>query len=381
LRGSGLTTPRSDIAATAVVRPAPELAIVVPTFQERENVPELIERLRSLLAECDWEIIFVDDDSPDGTAALVRGIGENDRRVRCIWRIGRRGLAGACLEGMLATQARYVAVMDADLQHDEAMLVPMLERLRAGDVDLVVASRYEAGGSAASLGRARLTMSRLATRIACAVVGAKVSDPLSGFFMIRRDTLEKLAPALSPEGFKILFDIVATARGRLAIAELPFVFRGRVKGESKVDVRTAIDYAALVVAKLSNDAISFRFILFCLVGLTGVGIHMAALQVALLTAGLPFATAQAIATVCAICWNFVLNNAFTYRDQRLTGWPFLRGLVRFQIVCGVGAISNVGIASLIYGQYGGWWLAGLAGALMGAVWNYIVSAAWVWKAR
>ena len=377
----GIVASAEPSVAAPAVRAAPELAIVVPTFKERENVPRLVARLRALLAGHDWEAIFVDDNSPDGTAELVRQIGEGDRRIRCIRRIGRRGLAGACLEGMLATQARYVAVMDADLQHDETVLLPMLEKLRSGTLDLVVATRYAEDGSAASFGRRRAWISNLGTRLARLVTGVELSDPMSGFFMMRRELVEELAPRLTPEGFKILFDIVATARGRLRIAEIPFVFGVREQGESKLDARVAVEYAALVIAKLTGGTISFRFLLFCLVGLTGVGVHLSLLHLALAGAGLRFAIAQTAATFGAICWNFALNNALTYRDQRLTGGAFAAGLLRFQVTCGVGAIANIGVASWIYAQHGVWWVAGLAGALMGAVWNYMVSSAWVWKAR
>src|SRR5580700_2035120 len=141
-------------------RRAPELTVVVPTFNERANIPLLVARLQRTLDGIDWEVIFIDDNSPDGTAAAVRALGESDARVRCIRRIGRRGLAGACLEGMLASQARFVAVMDADLQHDETLLAGMLEALRAGRADVAVASRYLYGGSNAGLSKQRSRVSR-----------------------------------------------------------------------------------------------------------------------------------------------------------------------------------------------------------------------------
>jgi dolichol-phosphate mannosyltransferase len=371
---------RATVADAA--RPAPEITIVIPTFNERSNIAILVERLRTVLAGIAWEVLFVDDNSPDNTAAEVRAIGQHDDRVRCIRRIGRRGLAGACLEGMLASQASYVAVMDADLQHDEALLSSMLERLRRGDVDLVVASRYVDGGSAASFSTNRARISRWSGELSRRLLKVELSDPMSGFFMIRRGVVEELAPSLSSQGFKILLDIVATAHGKLRIAELPFVFRERLHGESKLDSRIALDFAALLVAKLTEDAVSFRFLLFCLVGLTGVGVHMIAL-VTVLSASpdTRFGIAQTVATLLAIAWNFTLNNALTYRDQRLIGWAFLVGLVRFEIICAIGAVSNVGVASLIYERNSDWWIAGLGGALMGAVWNYVVSAAFVWKSR
>jgi dolichol-phosphate mannosyltransferase len=371
---------RAPGCGNAAPRPAPELAIVVPTFKERDNVPVLIERIARALAGVEWEVIVVDDDSPDGTAAVARALGEADSRVRCIRRIGRRGLAGACIEGMLAAQARYVAVMDADLQHDEGLLAVMLERLRRGDVDLVAASRYREGGSAAGLASGRrASVSRVSTTLAHTLLGVDLSDPLSGYFMLSRAAFEQLAPDLSSQGFKILLDIVATSRGSLRIAEVPLVFRERLHGESKLDIRSAFDFAGLVLAKLSRDTVSFRFLMYCLVGATGIAIHMATLRLAL--AALSFDAAQSAATVAAITWNFVLNNMFTYRDQRLSGWPFVTGLIRYQMVCLVGAISNVGIASAIYRFDNDWWIAGLGGALMGAVWNYVVSTAFVWRVR
>ena len=367
-------------AGKIALRPAPELSIIVPTFNERANVPILVERLSRLLLSCDWEIVFVDDNSPDGTAAAARAIGETDSRVRCIRRVGRRGLAGACLEGMLASQARYVAVMDADLQHDEALLVPMLDNLRGGRADLVVASRYLDGGSATGLSKQRSRVSRWSNALVRHLLGIELTDPMSGHFMIRRDTFEALAPAISSQGFKILLDMLSTAGGRLRTIELPSAFRERQHGESKLDSKIALDFAALVTAKLTNDAVSARFLMFCLVGLTGIAVHLSILSV-LLTTALSFGAAQALATVGAIAWNFVLNNLFTYRDQRLTGWHFLTGLVRFQVICAIGAISNVGIATWIYDYDNVWWIAGLGGALIGTVWNFVVSAAFVWRQR
>ena len=372
--------PLANADKIAAVRPAPELSIVVPTFNERANIPILIERLSRLLTSCEWEVVFVDDNSPDGTAAAARAIGETDSRVRCIRRIGRRGLAGACLEGMLASQARYVAVMDADLQHDEGLLVPMLDVLRAGRADVVVASRYLDGGSSAGLSKQRSRVSRGSNAIVRLLLGIELTDPMSGHFMIRREAVEAIAPALSSQGFKILLDILATARGKLRTVELPSTFRERQHGESKLNSKIALDFAALLTAKVTNDAVSARFLLFCLVGFTGIGIHLSILS-ALLATDLSFSAAQAFATVGAIAWNFVLNNLFTYRDQRLTGWHFVTGLIRFQAICAIGAISNVGIATWIYDYDEVWWIAGLGGAIIGTVWNFAVSAALVWRQR
>jgi dolichol-phosphate mannosyltransferase len=379
---SPVTSPPAPARAPiSTVRPAPELSIVVPTYNERANIPILVERLAHVLAGCDWEVLFVDDNSPDGTAAVARALGETDGRVRCMRRIGRRGLAGACLEGMLGSQARYLAVMDADLQHDEGLLAAMLERLRGGNCDLVVASRYLGGGSAAGLSKQRARASRFANMLVHRLLGIDLTDPMSGHFMIRRDAFEPLAPAISSQGFKILLDILATKPGSLRVVELPSSFHERRHGESKLDSKVALDFAALLTAKLTNDAVSARFLLFCLVGTSGLVVHLLVLSLATQLAAIAFGAAQALATVCAITWNFVLNNMFTYRDQRLAGWRFLTGLLRFQVICAIGAISNVGIATWIYDYDSRWWLAGLAGALIGTVWNFVVSAAFVWRQR
>lgn len=361
--------------------PAPEIAIILPTFNEHHNLPVLIERISHVLQGEDWEILVVDDNSSDGTSAVARRLGEQDRRVRCVRRIGRRGLAGACIEGMLASQARYVAVMDADLQHDATVLAAMLAKLRGGDVDLVVASRYCDGALQSGLSASRARASRWSVALAHRFLKVELTDPMSGFFAVRRDLIDEMAPLLSTQGFKILLDIAATAHGRLRIVELPYVFAARMHGESKLDARVVLDFGQLLLAKLTDDAVSFRFVLFCLVGLSGVGIHMAALAMLHVLTINNFSIEQTIATVIAIAWNFVFNNTFTYRDQQLSGLPFVKGLLEFELICAVGAVSNVGIANLIYGHDGTWWLAGLGGAVMGAVWNYAVSAAFVWRAH
>jgi len=362
-------------------QPAPELTVVIPTYNERGNVAILVSHLRETLDENNWEVVFVDDDSPDGTANAIRTIGEHDKRIRCVRRIGRRGLAGACIEGMLTSQAQYVAVMDADLQHDERLLLSMLDKLRAGDVDLVVATRYLNNKITSGLSAGRHQISRWSNMLARSILGVNLTDPMSGFFMIRRGVFEKLAPNLSTQGFKILLDIATSAPDPLKITELPYTFRNRSHGESKLDSKVALDFALLLYSKITRNIIPYRFWLFCLVGLTGVAVHMVLLQLAIQVANETFLFAQTIATVGAITSNFYLNNALTYRDRRLTRGRFWIGLLEFQIVCAVGAISNVGVASLFYNADRKWWLAGLLGAMIGTVWNYVVSSVLVWRSE
>jgi dolichol-phosphate mannosyltransferase len=357
----------------------PQLSVVIPTFNERDNVTTLFRRLEQTLAGIPFEAIFVDDNSPDGTWQVLRELSRQDGRVRCIRRIGRRGLSGACIEGILASSAPCAAVIDADLQHDETQLPKMLALLQGGEFDLVVGSRYIEGGSADSFNRHRAGASALATEVAKRVLRVEIADPMSGFFMIRRDRFEELAPQLSTQGFKILLDVVATAQGALRVKEIPYTFGSRLHGESKLDSMVALDFLGLVLAKLTNDIVSLRFLLFAMVGSLGVIVHFAALYFALKT--LPFAEAQACGAVCAMTSNFILNNFLTYRDQRLKGFAILRGLLLFYLVCSVGLFANVGVAFSVYDQQPIWWLAGAAGALMGVVWNYAMSGLFVWRKR
>jgi dolichol-phosphate mannosyltransferase len=359
----------------------PELSVVVPTFNERDNIVALFRKLETALAGRAWEVIYVDDNSPDGTWDVVRALAREDSRVRCIRRIGRRGLSGACIEGILASSAPCAAVIDADLQHDETQLPKMLALLQGGEADLVVGSRYIEGGSADSFDKQRAGASMLATQVAKRVLRVEIADPMSGFFMIRRDRFEQLAPQLSTQGFKILLDIVATARGSLHIKEIPYTFGSRLHGESKLDSMVALDFLGLVLAKLTHDVVSLRFLLFAMVGSLGLFVHLGALFVAFEVFNVPFPEAQACGALLAMTSNFLLNNFLTYRDQRLRGFGILRGLLLFYLVCSVGLIANVGVAFSVYDSEPIWWLAGAAGALMGVVWNYAMSGLFVWRKR
>jgi dolichol-phosphate mannosyltransferase len=376
----------NDVSQIAVGNPTqaaglPQLSIVIPTFNERDNVVTLFRRLEQTLAGIPFEAVFVDDNSPDGTWQVLRALSREDNRVRCIRRIGRRGLSGACIEGILASSAPCAAVIDADLQHDETQLPKMLALLQGGQFDLVVGSRYIEGGSAESFDRQRAGASALATEVAKRLLRVEIADPMSGFFMIRRDRFEELAPQLSTQGFKILLDMVATAHGALRAKEIPYTFGSRLHGESKLDSMVALDFLGLVLAKLTNDIVSLRFLMFAMVGSLGVVVHFAGLYTALKIFQLPFAEAQACGAICAMTSNFVLNNFLTYRDQRLKGVAILRGLLLFYLVCSVGLFANVGVAFSVYDQQPIWWLAGAAGALMGVVWNYAMSGLFVWRKR
>ena len=367
---------------------ATDLTIVIPTLNERENIAPLLERLDLALAGTRWEVIFVDDDSKDGTPEAVREIGRNDPRVRCLQRIGRRGLSTACIEGILASASPFVAVMDADLQHDESLLSGMLNALRHEPCDIVVGSRYVAGGGVGEWDKTRAGMSGLATKLSRLICKTEIADPMSGFFMLRRDVFESAMRNLSGQGFKILLDLLASLPSTPRLKELPYQFRTRRYGESKLDTMVAWEFGMLLADKLVGHIVPVRFALFAMIGAIGVVVDLIVLSLTL-TAGFGFIAAQAVATLVAMTSNFFLNNVFTYRDRRLTGWRLWRGLFSFYVICALGAVANVGFAAFVFAGDANWlagfkgipWLASVAGVIVGSVWNYAVSSVFTWKRK
>ncbi|WP_408903990.1 glycosyltransferase [Rhodopila sp.] len=342
----------------------------------------MIARLDAALAGIAWEVIYVDDNSPDGTAEEVRRIARTDPRVRCIRRVGRRGLASAVIEGALSSSADYVAVIDGDLQHDETRLPVMLEALRSGAYDLAVASRHVAGGDNAGLaGRWRHLLSDGGIALVHTILPVKLTDPMSGFFMLPRPLFEDLARNLNGQGFKILLDLVLSSPAPLRVLEIPARFRERVAGESKLDMLVLMQFAGLLLDKVFAGYLPLRFVSFALVGVLGVLVHLTVLTGLHQVTGFRFEVEQAFATLVAMVFNFALNNNITYRDQRLRGPRLWRGLLLFMIVCGFGAIANIGIAQVLYERDATWTMAGAIGAIIGVVWNYAVSATLVWRAR
>ncbi|HET7881024.1 MAG TPA: glycosyltransferase family 2 protein [Acetobacteraceae bacterium] len=365
-----------------VPRGAPALTVVVPCYNERPNVAPLIQRLHEALRGIAWEVVYVDDNSPDGTSAEVRRIAQTDPHVRCIRRIGRRGLASAVIEGALSSSAQFVAIMDGDLQHDETKLPEMLAALLTGQYDLAVGSRHVEGGDNAGLsGHWRLALSNGGIRLAQIFLPVQLEDPMSGFFMLPRPLFEELAAGLTGQGFKILLDLALSAPAPLRVIEIPFVFHERVAGESKLDALVLAQFGGLLLDKVFGGLLPLRFIWFALVGALGVLVHLLILTAGVKLAGFQFEAAQATATVVAMAFNFQLNNEITYRDQRLRGPRLWRGLLLFILVCGVGAIANIGIANTLYETSTNWTIAGAIGAVIGVVWNYAVSATLVWRAR
>lgn len=377
-------------AADAAVRPL-ELAVILPTLNERGNLRGLVERLDRALAGIAWEAIIVDDNSPDGTADEGRAISLTDPRFRVIQRIGRRGLASAAIEGMLATAAPHVAVMDADHQHDPALLPGMLRAVASGEAEIAVASRFAEGASTEAWNQPqREKASNVANALARKLTGVELSDPMSGYFLLPAATLRAAAPKLSGIGFKILLDILATADKALKVKEFPLAFAARAEGESKLDRTIVFEYLVGLYDRWLGRIIPTRFALFGTIGAVGVVVHMAVLAAVLGLLGAPFrfghwsaeeafVIGQTAAAVAAMTFNFALNNALTYSDKRLTGFTALvKGWAKFGITCSVGLLANVGVGYVLVNSGFHQYPAAIIGIVVGSVWNFALSSKFVW---
>ena len=360
----------------------PQLAVIVPSYNERDNIELLYEKVALALGDTPWEMIVVDDDSPDGTADVVNELSRVYANIRCLRRFGRRGLASACVEGMAVTAAPYVAVIDGDLQHDEAILPRMLEKALNG-ADLVVGSRFADGGSAGDgLSETRLSGSNFANKLAGMIAGQAVSDPMSGFFLMRREAALKAAPKLSSDGFKILIDMIVTSArmgAPLKIEEVGYTFRQRHAGESKMSPLVVIQYLGLWFSKMTGGALPPSFLLFGLVGGTGVVVHLLTLGFFTSVLAQGFVLSQIAATLIAMGWNFILNNNLTYADRKLRGARLITGFLSFCAICALGGIANISVANAIYSWDHQTFIAGLSGAVMSSVFNYAVTRAFTWK--
>jgi dolichol-phosphate mannosyltransferase len=362
-------------------RSKPTLSIVVPTYQESANIPILFERIKCALGEAPWELIVVDDDSPDGTSNVAFALAAEDRRIRCLRRVNRSGLAGAVIEGWMSSSADLVAVIDGDLQHDETILPKMYEALATGSRNLAIGTRVREG-SGGSFSPARQRLSNLGAWVFRRIAGAAVTDPMSGFFMIRREIVARFAPRLSADGFKILVDVILSAGSGLKIAEVPYVFRKRNAGESKLTPLVGIDFLGLVVHHATAGVLPIRFVLFAVIGAGGLIVHIVTLSAVRHSfAMMNFDAAQLIATIVAMGSNFILNNEITYRPYRYSGLGMVVGFLSFALGCSVGALANIDVASWLFKANETWWAAGLAGAVLSVVWNYAVSTNLIWRRR
>lgn len=352
--------------------------LVVPTLNECANVEPLLKQIDAALNAIVWEVIFVDDGSTDGTPELIERLAQVDPRIRLIQRVNRTGLSTAVIEGKMATTAPIVGVIDGDLQHDAAILPDLFFKIARDQADIAIGSRYCDGGGTQDWPLVRRLLSKLANGLGNLVVGTSSSDPMSGYFVVKRARVVDALPRLSGIGFKILIDLMASSSRKLRVAEVPYVFQGRVAGESKMEMSVVLDYLMLLVDKTLGQVLPTRFILFMMVGAIGVVVHLTLLAFSL-EVWANFSLAQAFAVAGATIFNFTLNNQLTYRDRRLRQWAYLQGLASFAAVCSIGAVASVGVGSFVFSSEKIWWAAGLAGAATSALWNYSATSYLTWR--
>jgi dolichol-phosphate mannosyltransferase len=372
-------TERRILADPYAARPALELAVVIPTYNEVENIPLVLAAVEQALRGIEWEIVFVDDNSPDKTAEFIRTLALTNRRVRVLERIGRKGLSSACIEGILATPAPYIAVMDADMQHDESILPKMLERMKSERLDVVVGSRKIDGGSMGEFARERVWLSDFGTRISKLVCQCEVSDAMSGFFLVDRAYFQQVVPRLTGAGFKILVDLLSSSPSSPRIGEAPYHFRNRQRGESKLDLNVELEYLYLLVDKVIGKWVPTRFVIYVLVGTLGLLVHLGVLALLYYRGRVNFTLSQVVATFVAMTFNFLLNNVVTFRDRRLRGWRVVTGLLTFYLACSLGAVMNVSLAKFLLDSHVVWYLAGILGMATSSVWNYGVNTIFTWR--
>jgi dolichol-phosphate mannosyltransferase len=356
----------------------PLISIIIPTFNERNNIARVVDALAKALNAIRWEVIFVDDDSPDGTVGLVREIGRQQPHVRCIHRVGRRGLSAACIEGMLSSSAPYLAVMDGDLQHDPAVVRRMLAILEAGETELVIGSRYMEGGGFGEWSNDRRRISGLATRLSRIVLTDEIKDPMSNFFALRRELLDEVVRGLSGLSFKILLDILLTARRVVRFREVPYVLGTRTAGESKFELIVAWEYMMLLADKTIGRFIPARFISFATLGAAAAAVHFLTLAVAFRVVALDFVRSEILATLVSMLCNYWLNNLLTYNDVRRRGISWFTGLLSFTVVCSAGVLVNICLATFLYARGTNWIPAAIAGVLIASIWNYAATSAYTW---
>ena len=362
-------------------KPVRELAIIVPTYNERGNLVPLLGLLAEGLSGIDYEVVIVDDDSTDSTAAAARSLAQQNQRVRVLQRIGRRGLASAVVEGMLATSAPFLLVMDADLQHDERIIPSMLQKIKSEALDVVIATRNAEGGSMGEFTAERVGLSKLGRFLSSMVCKVDVSDPMSGFFLVRAEYFHRVAHRLSCVGFKILVDLLASTPGPVRVGEVGYRFGCRIHGESKLDILVGLEYLELLLHKLTRGMIPVSYLLFGLMGSLGVCCNFLLAALFSYSFHLDFKSAQFDGAIITIALNFLLNNQLTFRSAKLHGRSLLKGLAIFYLCCSVGLFAQLTVATSLHASGINWVAATLAGIGVGSLWNYSTAVLFVWQVR
>ncbi|MDD4322181.1 MAG: glycosyltransferase family 2 protein [Dehalococcoidales bacterium] len=354
------------------------VTVVVPTYNESENISPLVGQIAKSISGYDYEILFVDDNSTDGTFEAIEAL-KGEYPVRAIVRRDEKGLASAVVKGFENARNDLIVVMDADLQHPPEIIPRLLDALEGG-ADLAVGSRYTPGGGCSEWSGLRKLISRGAIMLAGMALpkARKVKDPMSGFFALKRKVITGIR--LDPIGYKILLEVLVLGKYNQVI-EVPFQFQLREQGESKLNLNQQYEYLRHLLRLSIRSGEFARFVKFCLVGGSGVLVNMGLLWLLTEKAGLFYALSSVFAIETSIITNYLLNNFVTFKDRRVPGAkPFLINLAKFNLVSLGGLVINLGILSFFTEIIGFHYmvsnLIGIAGATM---WNYFVNNWWTWK--
>lgn len=385
-----LSVPQGSFRVPAQTSSAPEsirLSVIVPTYREGKNIGELVTRLCRVLDPVlpgGYEIIVVDDDSPDGTWELAQQLTSSHPALRVMRRQGERGLSTAVIRGWQAARGHILAVIDADLQHPPETMAKLYRAVEEG-TDLALATRHVEGGGVSDWSIFRRFISRGAQLLGLVVlpeVVGKVSDPMSGYFMVRRAAVQEVD--LHPLGYKILIEVLA--RGRcVSIREVPYVFRERDHGESKVTLKVYWDFLRHLLQLRAASIRSSRFLRFAIVGASGVVVDMGLLFLlsdpSMLGWGLT--RSKLIASEVAIVNNFLWNDAWTFHDvsARQPGRTNkLRRFGMFQMVCFAGLVLNAIVLNVQFNLLGiNRYIANGVAILLVTGWNFWLNKKFSWR--
>jgi dolichol-phosphate mannosyltransferase len=352
-----------------VTVPRPIVSVVVPTYNERENIDELLSRINESLSGVDYEVVVVDDNSPDGTAERVMELSSK-YPVKLVRRAGKLGLSSAILDGVKVCSGDYVVVMDADLQHPPEVIKELLRN--AGRCDIVIASRYVRGGGTAGFPLIRRVISLGATYMARILVpqARRVKDPLSGFFLARRELIEGAEVAV-PSGYKILLEIISQ-HDNLKICEVPYVFQSRIRGESKLGKKEILSYVRQLLMIMPD------YYKFAVVGASGVFVNLGVVWLLAYMLSIPHFIASIIGIEASLINNFVWNDLWTFRKRRFgkRWWRFLK----YHVSTVVGTLAQYTVSQLAYYLLLKESLLSQAlGIIVGFIANYLISKKYVWK--
>mgnify|MGYP001166224958 FL=1 len=359
------------------------ISIVIPTFNEQNNISGIIDQLLKLDINYEIEIIVVDDNSIDGTAAFVREFSRIDRRVRLIIRMGRSGLSSAIKEGCLCASGEVIAVMDADGQHDPLYIEQALNKLEINKFDILVGSRFIEGSKIKGLSKRRERSSSIANYLArLSLYGfySHLTDYMSGFILFKRNSCIKFIEKIDVNGFKFFYELLALSKGKLKVIEIPLVFKERIYGNSKLDFPVVWDFLISLIHSFIRRIIPRRAVSFALVGSSGVVVQLLTIYFFMSVTSFDFEKVLPVGVVIAATSNFTINNFFTFRTNKLSGKRFYLGLMKFLLVSSLPIIANIGITTLFYSQLSiNSFISQIGGILVVFIWNYAASSKIVWN--